>query len=157
MRNGEFSDQANASRVVSALFGRRLMLVCISAVWPIGAAAQSITPLCQPLVGGLKTVVTAAQRKAAGKKAMPPITDLQNGFAWPDSEFGVFKTDTGYTFFSSDGGHHTGNDKYGSVTRTLGTLNNPLGTAPPVDVIVHPNPDASVNPNYATYTYLGGG
>ena len=43
------------------------------------------------------------------------------------------------------------------MTRTFGTLDNPVGTAPPIDVIIHPNPDAAVNPNYGSYTYLGGG
>jgi hypothetical protein len=121
------------------------------------STAQSITPICQPAVSNLTTAVTAAQRAAAGAKAIPPITDTQNGFAWPDSELGVFRTDEGYTFFASDGAHHDPNDKYGSVTRTLGTLENPLGTAPPVDVIIHPNPDPSINPDYPNYTYLGGG
>ncbi len=157
MRIGEFSTQTDVARVLSELFGRGLMLVCIAGVWPIGAAAQSITQLCQPAVSDQKTVVTAAQRKAAGEEARPPITDRQFGFAWPDSEFGVFKTDVGYTFFASDGAHHNGNNKYGSVTRTFGTLDNPVGTAPPIDVIIHPNRDAAVNPNYGTYTYLGGG
>jgi hypothetical protein len=157
MRIGEFSAQTDVARVWSEPFGWSLMLVCIVGVWPIGAAGQSMTQLCQPAVSNLKTVVTAAQRKAAGKEAIPPITDRQFGFAWPDSEFGVFKTDEGYTFFASDGAHHNGNNKYGSVTRTFGTLDNPVGTAPPIDVIIHPNRDAAVNPNYGTYTYLGGG
>jgi hypothetical protein len=122
-----------------------------------GAVAQTPTQVCQPVVSDSRTVVTAAQRKAAGKKAKPPITDLQNGFAWPDSEFGVFKTNASYTFFASDGGHHNGNNKYGSVTRTFGTLDNPVGTAPPIDVIIHRNPDGAVNPHYGSYTYLGGG
>jgi hypothetical protein len=122
-----------------------------------GAVAQTPTQVCQPVVSDSRTVVTAAQRKAAGKKAKPPITDLQNGFAWPDSEFGVFKTNARYTFFASDGGHHNGNNKYGSVTRTFGTLDNPVGTAPPIDVIIHRNPDGAVNPHYGSYTYLGGG
>jgi hypothetical protein len=120
-------------------------------------AAQTPSQVCQPVVSDSRTVVTAAQRKAAGKKAKPPITDRQNGFAWPDSEFGVLKTDAGYTFFGSDGGHHDGNNKYGSVTRTFGTLDNPAGTAPPIDVIIHRNRDGAVNPNYRTYTYMGGG
>jgi hypothetical protein len=137
--------------------GWRPMLLCIVGVWPTGAAAESITPLCQPAVGNLTTVVTAAQRKAAGQEAIPPITDRQFGFAWPDSEFGVLKAGASYTFFASDGAHHNQNNKYGSVTRTFGTLDNPLGTAPPIDVIIHPNPDAAVNPNYGAYTYLGGG
>jgi hypothetical protein len=157
MRIGECSAQTGLTRFLRELLGWCPMLMCIAGVWPTAAAAQSVTELCQPAVGNLKTVVTAAQRKAAGKEAIPPITDSQFGFAWPDSEFGVFKTDDNYTFFASDGAHHNGNNKYGSVTRTFGTLDNPLGTAPPIDVIVHPNPDAAVNPNYGVYTYLGGG
>jgi hypothetical protein len=157
MRIGEFSGHAAAAKLWSEPIAWSLMLMGIAVAWPAGAAAQSIVQLCKPVVSNPKTVVTAAQRKVAGAKAMPPITDHQVGFAWPDSEFGVFKTDAGYTFFASDGAHHDGNNKYGSVTRTFGTLDNPLGTAPPIDVIVHPNRDASVNPNYSSYTYLGGG
>jgi hypothetical protein len=115
-----------------------------------------VMPLCTPEVSGLRTVVTPQQRKVGGEKARPPITDTTFGFAWPDSEFGVFRTKAGYAFFASDGAHHDGNNKYGDATRTLGTLDNPLGTAPPIDVIIQPNPDATVNPNYSTYTYLGG-
>lgn len=125
--------------------------------FPSGVAAQTPTQVCRPVVSNPRTVVTAAERESAGEIAQPPITDQQNGFAWPDSEFGVFMTDGSYTFFASDGAHHDGNNKYGSVTRTFGTLDNPLGTAPPVDVIIQPNPDGAVNPNYDSYTYLGGG
>jgi hypothetical protein len=154
---GEFFGQTAVARALNEPFVGRFVLVCFAAAWPIGAAAQNITQLCQPVVGNPKTVVTADQRKVAGEKAIPPITDHQNGFAWPDSEFGVFKTDAGYTFFASDGAHHNGNNKYGSVTRTFGTLDNPVGTAPPIDVIINRNRDAAANPNYSTYTYLGGG
>ena len=157
MRICELFGQTAVAKVLSEPIAWGLMLLCTAGAWPIGAAAQSITQACQPAVSDLKTVVTAAQRKAAGQKAIPPITDRQFGFAWPDSEFGVFKTDVGYTFFASDGAHHNGNNKYGSVTRTFGTLDNPAGTAPPIDVIIHPNRDAGVNPNYGSYTYLGGG
>jgi hypothetical protein len=127
------------------------------AAWAMPAGAQASDPagrVCQPRISDVQVVVTPAQRKAAGMIAQPPITDKQNGFAWPDSEFGAFKTEAGYTFFASDGGYHAANNKYGSVTRTLGTLDNPLGTAPPIDVIVQESP---VNPNYPSYTYLGGG
>jgi hypothetical protein len=128
--------------------------------------AQSITPVCNPKVTGKETVVTAAQREGAGDIAEPPLTDAQNGFAWPDTPMGVIKTERGYEFFTSDGGLHSrqlwqgrsyGNNKYGSATRTLGTLDNPLGSAPPVDVSIHPNPDPSVNPFYPSYDYMGGG
>jgi hypothetical protein len=129
MRMGEFFGQTAMARVLNEPLVCRFMLVCFAAAWPIGAAAQNITQLCQPVVSNPKTVVTADQRKVAGEKAIPPITDRQNGFAWPDSEFGVFKTDAGYAFFASDGAHHNGNNKYGSVTRTFGTLDNPVEDA----------------------------
>jgi len=61
--------------------------------------------VCQPVVGPLTTVVTAVQRKAAGAEAIPPITDQQNGFAWPDTSLGVLKTNSGLAFFASDGAH----------------------------------------------------
>ena len=131
-------------------------MVCLLSISRARAIAQSLTPLCQPQLSDLQTVVTAAQRQTAGAAAIPPITDQANGFAWPDTGLGALPTSSGLVFFASDGAHHNQNNKYGSVTRTSGTLNDPLGTAPPIDVIVHPNPDASVNPNYAAYTYLGG-
>ena len=79
---------------------------------------------------------------------------------------GVIKTAQGYEFFTSDGafhprqiwdGHWVGNNNYGSVTTTVGTLDNPLGTTPPHDVVISPNPDPGVNPNYSSYGYIGGG
>ena len=94
------------------------------------------------------------------------MTDTTNGFAWPDTELGVIETPQGYTFFGSDGAqharqyredHYEGNNKFGSVTRTLGTLDNPLGTEPPIDVTINPNPDPAVNPFYASYDYISGG
>lgn len=132
----------------------------------VAALAQTVTPLCTPKITGEKELVTPAQRKAAGEIAMPPLTDPADGFAWPDTQLGVVKTDGGYVFFGSDGGYHArqlwdgryyGNDKYGSITRTAGTLDNPLGSEPPVDVTIHPNPDPSVNPFYSSYDYMGGG
>lgn len=75
MRISELSAQTGVAGVLSELFGWSRMLVCIAGVWPTGAAAQSITQLCQPAVSNQKTVVTAAQRKAAGNEAIPPITD----------------------------------------------------------------------------------
>ena len=130
------------------------------------AQSQSVTAICTPKIVADKVVATAAQREAAGDVAQPPLTDQANGFAWPDTPLGVVKTETGYAFFGSDGafhsrqewqGHWYGNNKYGSVTRTLGTLDNPLGTAPPVDVTIRPNPDPDVNPYYQSYDYMGGG
>lgn len=130
------------------------------------ATAQTIAPTCNPKIQGNKELVTPAQRKAAGEIAQPPLTDAADGFAWPDTQLGVIKTTAGYLFFGSDGGYHArqlwegnyyGNNKYGSITRTVGTLDNPLGTEPPVDVTIKPNPDPSVNPFYSAYDYMGGG
>ncbi len=129
-------------------------------------SAQTVTALCTPKIVANKVVATATQRATAGELAQPPLTDHANGFAWPDTPLGAVKLENGYAFFGSDGafhsrqqwqGHWYGNNKYGSITRTLGTLDDPLGTAPPVDVTIHPNPDSTVNPFYASYDYMGGG
>lgn len=125
-----------------------------------------VSAACSPKILADQVVATAAQRKAASEIAQPPLTDQNNGFAWPDTPLGVAKTSEGYLFFGSDGafharqiwqGHWYGNNKYGSITRTLGTLAKPLGTMPPIDVTLQQNPDPTVNPFYASYDYIGGG
>ena len=130
------------------------------------AWAQTVQPLCTPKISDAIVVTSAEQRAAAGQIAEPPLTDQYDGFAWPDTPIGVLKTAEGYEFFASDGGSHAhqlwdghsfGNNKYGSATRTLGTLDNPLGTTAPVDVTIRPNPDVAVNPYYPSYDYMGGG
>jgi hypothetical protein len=122
--------------------------------------------LCTPVVTANEIVASPKQRYEAGQRAEPPITDTNNGFAWPDTPMGVIKTAEGYEFFASDGaghsrqmwqGHWVGNNKYGSVVTTTGTLGNPLGTGDPQDVSISPNPDLAVNPNYPSYGYMGGG
>ena len=130
------------------------------------SAAQPPTQLCQPVLTKPITVASAAQPVAAGAKAQPPLTDIYNPFAWPDTPTGVIKSGANYTFFASDGGvhsrqlwqgHYVGNNKSGSVVTTVGTLDNPLGSGDPQDVSISPNPDSSVNPNYTSYGYMGGG
>jgi hypothetical protein len=129
-------------------------------------SAQTLSPVCQPTVTGPIIVASPAQRLAAGNKAQPPVTDTSNGFAWPDTPMGIIKTGNGYEFFASDGGlhnrqlwqgHSVGNNKYGSVVATLGTLDNPLGSGSPQDVSVSPNPDPAVSPTYPSFGYMGGG
>jgi hypothetical protein len=92
------------------------------------------------------------------------LTD--SGFDWPNTPLGLIKTANGYEFFASDGGFHSrqmwqghwvSNNKSGSFVTTEGTLDNPLGSSAPQDVSVSPNPDPSVNPNYPSYGYMGGG
>jgi hypothetical protein len=145
-----------------AVFAACLTLVA-SSRW---AGAQAINRLCTPKVIANEIVASPNQRYDAGQKAQPPVTDTNNGFAWPDTPLGVIKTSGGYEFFASDGGLHSrqmwqgrlvGNNKYGSVVTTTGTLNNPLGSVAPQDVSISANPDPSVNPNYPSYTYMGGG
>jgi hypothetical protein len=135
-------------------------------VLSLAIQAQSVTQICSPVLSNYQTVDSAGQRYAAGQIAEPPITDHANGFAWPDTPIGVVKSGDNYEFFASDGGLHFrqfsqgqwyGNDKWGSATRAVGTLDNPLGTAPPIDVSIQPNPDPNVNPFYASYNYMGGG
>jgi hypothetical protein len=157
-------------------FAAPLLILCgvlLSNVLPLCAqpaaspsASPTVSPLCTPKVIASATVASAKQRYEAGLKAEPPLTDHYFGFAWPDAPIGVIKTSEGYEFFASDGashsrqfwqGHWYGNNKYGSATRTIGTLGNPLGSAPPIDVTILPNPDPAVNPYYASYDYMGGG
>ena len=132
----------------------------------VSAAAQVDTLLCRPSVRSPVVVASPKQRYDAGQKAEPPLTDHDNGFAWPDTPLGIIKNENGYQFFASDGGTHdrqmwqgrwVGNNKYGSVVITSGTLDNPLGSGDPQDVSVSPNPDPAVNPNYPSYAYMGGG
>ena len=121
------------------------------------SAAQAVTPLCQPVVTPPIIVATHDQIDQAGRRAEPPLTDTKGfGFAWPDTQMGVIRTADGYEWFTSDGAFHprqiwqgqwVGNNNYGSVTTTLGTLDNPLGTGNPRDVTISPNPDPAVNPN----------
>jgi hypothetical protein len=129
--------------------------------------AQTLTPICQPKVTGPAIIEAHNQIDDAGNLAEPPLTDTKGfGFAWPDTAMGVIKTSDGYEFFTSDGAFHprqmwqgqwVGNNNYGSVTTTRGTLDNPLGAGAPHDVTISPNPDPGVNPNYSFYGYIGGG
>ncbi len=129
--------------------------------------AQTITPLCQPAVSSPIIVDSHEQIIEGGLRAQPPLTNTGGfGFAWPDTQMGVIKTATGYEFFTSEGALHprhvwdgvsVGNNKYGGVVTTVGTLDNPLGSGDPQDVSIFPNPDPAVNPNYSSYGYLGGG
>jgi hypothetical protein len=144
-----------------------ILAVClvISAA-SVSARAQVISPLCTPKITANELVVSPEQRLKAGERAEPPVTDTVNFFAWPDTPMGVIKTAEGYEFFGSDGGFHSrqlwlghwvGNNKWGSVVTTTGTIGNPLGAGAPQDVSISPNPDPAVNPNYPSYQYMGGG
>src|ERR1700733_4879591 len=136
------------------------------------ANAPTLQPMCNPTMSAPVEVASSRQRDIAGTKAQPPLTDR---FDWPDGQLSALKTNDGYMFFSIDAGlhkrhlwrgHMAGNNNSGSVVRTIGTLDNPLGSAPPVDVVIDPNPDPKVNPHncdptkyphHYCYTYIGGG
>jgi hypothetical protein len=154
-------------RIARILYLGVSMLAVLAIMTPAFAQDTPSSKLvCSPKVLANQVVASPQQRLIAGRQAEPPITDTSNGFAWPDTPMGVLKAANGYLFFASDGGNHArqlwrgewvGNNKYGSVVTTLGTLENPLGTGSPQDVSISPNPDSSVNPNYSSYTYMGGG
>jgi hypothetical protein len=134
---------------------------------PAAGIAQSLVPLCQPSVTAPIIVDSHEQIIEGGLLAEPPLIDTGGfGFAWPDTQMGAIKTANGYEFFTSDGalhphqlwqGHFVGNNTYGSVVTTMGTLDNPLGSGDPQDVSISQNPDPGVNPNYSSYGYMGGG
>jgi hypothetical protein len=145
-------------------------LALLATLFPLSSAvgaAQAPALACHPTVTPPIIVVTHDQIVEAGRKAEPPLINTKGfGFAWPDTQMGVIKTADGYEWFTSDGAFHprqiwqgqwVGNNNYGSVTTTVGTLDNPLGTGAPQDVTISPNPDPAVNPNYPSYTYIGGG
>jgi hypothetical protein len=135
---------------------------------PEAGAGQTLTPLCHPKVTGPVIVDTHDQIYNAGLRAEPPLTNNGDGygFAWPDTQMGVIKNADGYEFVGSDGGFHKrqwwegeyfGNNNWGSVVMTVGTLDNPVGTGNPLDVTISRNPDPGVDPNYSSYGYIGGG
>jgi hypothetical protein len=119
-------------------------LLIFSMLRSLAALAETSPTLCAPRVVHTETVASAAQRQTAGKIVMPPsVVDPVNGFAWPDTELGVVKSrdGLGYLFFGSDGGCHrhcnTPLERDGSITRTLGSLDRPLGNTSPIESVLH--------------------
>jgi uncharacterized repeat protein (TIGR03803 family) len=109
-------------------------------------SSNPLQPICNPTISSPVEVATSHQRYVAGTKAQPPLTD---SFDWPDGQLAALKTDSGYMFFSIDAGLHkrqlwhgqwVGNNNSGSVVKTIGTPDNPLGSAPPIDVVIGHNP-----------------
>jgi hypothetical protein len=102
------------------------------AIWLPAARSQSVTPLCSPKILANQLVASAAQRAAAGDIAQPPLTDLADGFAWPDTPVGAIKNGGGYAFFGSDGGSHARQfwqgSWYGKVNPPLMSLQLAAGT-----------------------------
>ena len=140
-----------------AQVARRVILVG-ALIGSAHVAASPVLPLCHPRVVGERVVASAEDRRAAGDRAGPLRPNSRIGFAWPDTPMGVVRSGGGYAFFASAGGLFDGpGGKGGSATRTIGNLDNPLGTTPPLTVAITRNPDPEVNPEFSTYSYIGGG
>lgn len=112
-------------------------------VFSSAVEAQTVQNLCPPHIIADDVVVTADQRKDAGERVTPPsLIDPVNGFAWPDTPLGIVKerSGTGYLFFGSDGGCHancgTVQERAGSITRSAGSLDNPLGSEAPSETLL---------------------
>jgi len=123
-----------------AAFRATLLLAALA---PLAAPAATVRNLCAPHVVARDVVVTAQQRRAAGDRVTPPsLIDPVNGFAWPDTQIGVVRSRDGKTmlFFASDGGCHARctsvTQRDGSITRTVGGLDNPLGGGRPVENLI---------------------
>jgi len=121
--------------------------------------APSSTNLCNPVILDVSIVASWQQRLAAGKQAQPPGIVGPSGFDWSDTQLGVVKSRDGvhYLFFGSDGSCHghcgTSQERDGSITRTAGSLDNPLGSGPPLETILPQGCQFGEN----SVIYVGGG
>src|SRR5579863_2387994 len=161
-------------QISGAILGPILLACLVAGSAPAQNGDAKIEPICHPTVTAPIEVATPRQRNNAGLKALPPIGTW--GFSWPDAQLSALRNDDGSLyFFSIDASFHprhlyngewVGNNNSGSVVRTIGTLDNPLGSTPPIDVVIAANPDPKVNPHNCDptrnpmsycYTYIGGG
>jgi hypothetical protein len=123
------------------------------------AAKEPTTSLCAPHVLDDKVVATWQQRLEAGKIARPTGIVGPTGFDWSDTDLGIIKSrdGDGYLFFGSDGSCHghcgTEQERDGSITRTVGTLDDPLGTESPREFILPQSEQFKKN----SIVYVGGG
>jgi hypothetical protein len=128
-------------------------------------SSGSITNICHPSVMANEIVATRQQRQIAGAEAQlqPPYTVGANGFDWSDTPLGVVKSTDGthYLFFGSDGSCHincgssnkTKMERDGSITRTVGFLDSPLGNSPPIESVLPQSAQFEAN----RVVYIGGG
>ena len=101
------------------------------------SAATAAPDQCKPKVIANDVIVTNRERVDVGYHVQPEgIIPNPSGwpfFAWSDTSLGVARTrdGSGYLFFGSDGGCHEGcttdTQRWGSITRSQGTLDHPLG------------------------------
>lgn len=99
------------------------------------------------------------QREAAEKITLPAGIVGPSGFDWSDTQLGIVKSRDGlnYLFFGSDGSCHancnTLEERDGSITHTVGSLDDPLGTEPPFEFIMPQDDQFAEN----MIVYVGGG
>lgn len=102
-------------------------------------------------------VVSAQQRLAFAKNVHPNGIVGPTGFDWPDTELGVIRNGTNYIFFGSDGSCHghcgTNIERDGSITRTIGTLDNPIAGGGATETVLPQTPDLARH----AAIYVGGG
>jgi len=135
------------------------------------ALAQTSAPnsaQCKVRVTANQVIVNNRERVETGFHVLPPhvipAPQYWPFFAWSDTSLGVVRTrdHSGYLFFGSDGGCHEHcvekDQRWGSVTRSQGTLDHPLGEPkgdpnPPVYEFTFPD----TNDIHADIDYAGGG
>jgi hypothetical protein len=131
-------------------------------------AQNSFPTECKVHIVAKDLIVSNHERVETGFHVLPtgviPEPNQWPFFAWSDTSLGVVRSrnGSGYLFFGSDGGCHencTGKyQRWGSVTVSHGTLDDPLGTPggdpnPPVYEFTFPN-DSNMTPDV---DYAGGG
>jgi len=136
-------------------------LSAVLAVLSLATEIEAQTPanLCHPVITGEKIVATPGQRLAAGEQAQPPGIVGPSGFDWSDTQLGIVRSRDGanYLFFGSDGSCHANCGKFderdGSITRTVGSFDDPLGADPPIETIL----PQSIQFQNNAIVYAGGG
>jgi hypothetical protein len=133
------------------------------------ASSGAASGVCPVHVTANDVIVSDHEREETGFYVQPPgiIPDPSAWphFAWSDTSLGVVRNldGSGYLFFGSDGGCHEncGDQntwRWGSVTKSEGTLDNPLG-----EPLGNPNPPVyefafPTSPNWPSHiSYAGGG
>ena len=121
--------------------------------------ADAVTNACNPQILQEDIVANPRQRLAAGKNALPPGVVGPTGFAWSDTQLGMLQSRDGvhYLSFGSDGSSHgncgTPRERVGSITRTVGFPDSPLGNHAPFEAIL----PQSIPFQQNSVTYVGGG
>ena len=136
-------------------------LSAVLAVLSLATEIEAQTPanLCHTVITGEKIVATPGQRLAAGEQAQPPGIVGPSGFDWSDTQLGIVRSRDGanYLFFGSDGSCHANCGKFderdGSITRTVGSFDDPLGADPPIETIL----PQSIQFQNNAIVYAGGG